>query len=386
MKILQVAANTRYGGMPFHVLTLSRALIARGHQVEVLSMDSGPMTALFRAEGIPIYTTPELGQKAKRNPLLALRVTKQIRRQISKSAPDIVHSHGPRAHFFSALAVRRRPSPALVTSVHGSYTQFTVGNRSEFGGLKRRIQKLQYGGIDRLAARYSSRMVAVCEATKRELVNDLKIDSAKITVVPNGIEDRRPDEESVAAVRKAFGFGGQERIAVYVGRLAFHKGIADLFAAAEIVTASAPHARFLIVGEGPMEDELSRRVEMGPLAGKVFFAGRREDVPQLIGASDLFVLPSFSEGLPLTLLEAAMVGRAMVATDVGGISDVVQAGVTGTLVRPRDPVGLARGIKTLLGDDTGLKRMGDAARQLWEQKFTADNMVEKMEQVYISAT
>ena len=81
-----------------------------------------------------------------------------------------------------------------------------------------------------------------------------------------------------------------------------------------------------------------------------------------------------------------MVGRAIVATDVGGISDVVQAGVTGTLVRPRDPVGLARGIKTLLGDDTGLKRMGDAARQLWEQKFTADNMVEKMEQVYISAT
>lgn len=384
MKILQVVANTRYGGMPFHVLTLSRALISRGHQVEVLSMDSGPMTALFRAEGIPISTTPQLGQKAKRNPLLAVKVTRLIRKHISGSAPDIIHTHGPRAHFFSALAVRHHPSPVLISSVHGSYTQFTVGNSGEFGGLKSRIQKLQYAGIDRLTARYCSRMVAVCEATKRELVDNLKINSAKITVVPNGIEDWTPDDESVAAVRKEFGFGGQNRIAVYVGRLAFHKGIADLFAAAEIVTASMPHARFLIVGEGPMEDEFRRRSEMGPLAGKVVFAGRREDVPQLIRASDLFVLPSFSEGLPLTLLEAAMVGRAMVATDVGGISEIVLAGVTGTLVKPRDPLGLAREIKTLLEDDTGRERMGDAARRLWEQQFTVKHMVEKMEQVYIS--
>jgi glycosyltransferase involved in cell wall biosynthesis len=404
MKILQIMANSRYGGLPLHVLTLSRALRERGHEVEVLSMDSGPLIARFEQEGFRVSTIPQLGQKAKRDLLLALKVTREVRRQIAAAAPDVVHSHGPRAHFFAALAMRglRAPSrarmphagaqrspdggqvrlPALVCSVHGSYSQFVIGNRGGFGGLRSRVQKIQYGGIDRLAQRYSRRMIAVCQATAGDLVDKLGLDPAKVVVVNNGIEDTMPEPGAVARLRRSLGFDESHRVVVYVGRLAFHKGAADFIAAAEIVARDLQQARFLIVGEGPMEDELKRRAAAGPLAGKTILTGRRDDAVDLIAASDLFVLPSLSEGLPLTLLEAAMAGRAMVATNVGGMPDVVKPGETGRLTPPRNQVLLAREIAVLLADDSGRERMGQAARRLWEREFTVAAMVERMEKVY----
>ncbi|MHB9053015.1 MAG: glycosyltransferase family 4 protein [Thermoleophilia bacterium] len=390
LKILQVTANTRLGGLPLHVLTLSRALRERGHEVEVLSMDSGPLIARFEQEGFRIAAIPQLGAKAKRGPLLAVKVMREVARRIEASAPDIVHSHGPRAHFFSSLAVRGlrnghdrgRAGPVLVCSVHGSFSQFTIGNSGSFSGLKSRMRRLQYGGIDRLAQRYSNRMIAVCQATADELIHELGIDPSKVTVVRNGIEDSGPGSVPAAELRGSLGFEDPHRVAVYVGRLAFHKGAPDFMEAAEIVARELPQARFLIVGDGPLEAELRRRASAGPLAGKAVFTGMREDAVDLVEAADLFVLPSLSEGLPLTLLEAAMSGTAMLATSVGGIPEIVKPGETGVLTPPRNPVLLAREMANLLADDPGRERMGRAARRLWEREFTVAAMTDRMENVY----
>ncbi|MCL4473125.1 MAG: glycosyltransferase family 4 protein [Actinobacteria bacterium] len=390
LKILQVAANTRLGGLPLHVLTLSRALRDRGHEVEILSMDSGPLIARFEQEGFRVATITQLGAKAKRDPLLALKVKREVGRRIEAAAPDIVHSHGPRAHFFSSLAVRGirggheqgRAGCALACSVHGSVSQFTIGNSGSFNGMKSRMRRLQYGGIDRLAQRYSRRMVAVCQATADELINELGIDPAKVVVVRNGIDDRSPGSVPPAELRRSLGFEESDRVAVYVGRLAFHKGAPDFIKAAEIVARELPQARFLVVGDGPMEAELRRQASQGPLAGKAVFTGMREDAVDLVAAADLFVLPSLSEGLPLTLLEAAMLGKAMLATSVGGIPEIVKPGETGELTPLRNPVLLAREMASLLADDAGRGRMGRAARQLWEREFTVEAMTDGMEAVY----
>ena len=408
MKVLQIVANTRYGGLPFHVLTLSRALRERGHEVGLLSMDSGPLLSRFREEGFSVSALPQLGQKARRDPLAALRITREVRRQIESAGPDIVHSHGPRAHFFAALAVRRlggsgrnaidgagaepaadggqeqsrAPAPVLICSVHGSYSQFAIGDRGGFGGLRRRMQKIQYGGIDRLAHRYSSRTIAVCHATASDLVDGLGLDASRVVVVNNGIEETPAGHATSASLRSSFGYGDSDRVVVYVGRLAFHKGVADLVAAAELVVRQQTQARFLVIGEGPLADELRERAAAGPLAGKFVLAGRRDDAIELVRASDLFVLPSLSEGLPLSLLEAAMAGKAMVATDVGGIPDIVKPGETGSLVKPGDPAGLAEEMGALLSDDAEREAMGRAARKLWESRFTVPRMVDRIEQVY----
>lgn len=381
MKIMQVPANAGYAGMPLHVLALARGLAERGHDVEVLSMSDGPTAGKFEAAGLRVTTVPALGRKMNRNLLTILKAERFVRDTIASSRPDIVHSHGPRAHLFSGLALRRSNMP-LVATAHGSFTQFTLGHENEFGYLRRHARELEYMGMDWLTGRLADRFVAVSEATRHDLVNGAHVPPSKVTVIHNGIEEQLVSEERKSAVRLEFGLSQSQKLVLYVGRLAFHKGVRYLTEAAETLAAQVPEARFVLVGEGPMEDELMRRAERSPLAGKVSLTGRRTDAVEIIAASDLFVLPSLSEGLPLTLIEAAMCGKAMVAARTGGVPDLVREGETGLLVPPHDPLALARAIRQLLADDAARERMGAAARSLWENVFSLDKMIDRMEVLY----
>ena len=382
MRILQVAANTGYGGMPFHVLTLSKGLTERGHEVSLLSMDHGPLCDEFLETGIPVVSIPILGRKASRNPLTMLKAAGIVRKDILIEKPDIVHTHGPRAHFFVDLARFDRKRTAVVSSVHGSFTQFVSGNQGEFGRVKSALKRYQYGGIDRLTARRSAVMIAVCEATRRDLVEKLRIRPEKVEVVRNGIEERQVSVDAAAALREEFGCGVDDRLVAYVGRLAYHKGTGLIAEAARIVASDNPRACFVAVGDGPMEEELRRQTAGQPLTGRFFATGRRSDALEIIAASDLLILPSLSEGLPISLLEAAMTGTAMVASDVGGIPEIVIDGETGLLVPVGDSRALAAAIGRLLADDGERERMGAAARSLWERRFTVSQMLDRMEEIY----
>lgn len=382
MKILQVVANTRYGGMPFHVLTLSKGLKERGHEVGLLSLDEGPLLDEFARAGIPVTYMPFLGRRARRDPVTLFRSAGMVRKTIRGNNPDIVHTHGPRAHFFVDMAQLFQNGPAVVSSVHGSFSQFVSGNRGEYGCAASALKKIQYGGIDKLTARRSAMMIAVCEATRKELIQALKIAPDKVRVVRNGIEERRVEPQAVDALRREFGCGDDEKLVAYVGRIAYHKGTGLLVEAAEIVAAGMPEARFVAVGEGPMVEELRLRTAAGPLTGRFIVAGRRSDAVDIIAAADLLILPSLSEGLPLTLLEAAMTGTAMVASDTGGIPEVVIDGETGLLVPVGDSRRLAGAIERLLADDQKRKSMGVAARRLWERRFTVPRMIDGMEEIY----
>ncbi|MHB9111511.1 MAG: glycosyltransferase family 4 protein [Thermoleophilia bacterium] len=383
MKILQVAANSGYGGMPFHVLTLSKGLKERGHEVELLSLDEGPLLDEFIRAGIPVTSVPFLGRRTRRDPVTLLKSAGLVRKTIHGKNPDIVHTHGPRAHFFVDMAQLFTNGPAVVSSVHGSYSQFISGNRGEFGYAASTLKKMQYGGIDKFTARRSAMIIAVCEATRRELIQSLKIAPDKVRVVSNGIEERRVEPQAVEALRREFGCGDNEKLVAYVGRIAFHKGTGLLAEAAEIVAADMPEARFVAVGEGPMVEGLRSRTAAGPLAGRFIVAGRRRDAVDVIAASDLLILPSLSEGLPLTLLEAAMTGTAMVASDTGGIPEIVIEGETGLLVPVGDRRRLAAAIERLLADDQERVSMGAAARRLWERRFTVPRMIDGVEEIYL---
>jgi glycosyltransferase involved in cell wall biosynthesis len=382
MKILQAINCAVYGGLSLHALTLSRELKARGHEVEVLTMKDGPLVPEFERAGIPLTVIPFEGYELRRHPLLIPQGVLKVRDLIREMAPDVVHTHGPRAHFSASAAARLAGRPVLVASAHGSYTQFIVGHEEEMSATRRGMRKLQFGTVDRMTAALVDCMIAVCYATRNDLVQGLGVSSAKVTVVHNGIEDQNVSPERAAAIRDEFGFDKRHKLAVYVGRIAMHKGSRDLIEAFELVASRVPEARFLIVGEGPMEEELRRRVQEGSLAGKAFFTGSRTDAIDIIAAADLLALPSLSEGLPLTLLEAAMLGRPMVAYEVGGMPEVVRPGETGLLAPVGDAVRFAGAIIDLLYEDTGREQMGLAARALWEKEFTAGKMVDRMESIY----
>lgn len=380
MRILQVTAHLRRGGMPLHVLTLADGLRRRGHEVGILSLGGGSLKGEFVQAGLDPTIVPILGDRAGRGPILAMNVARRVRQEIKAADPEIVHSHGPRAHFFAAPAARFAGRPAVVLSAHGSFMQFTMGNEGEMGAASRRLKRFEYGTIDRWAARFSNAVVAVSQPTARDLMA-LSIPWEKIRVIHNGIEEQHPREDS-AVVRRALGLESDAKLVACIGRIAFHKGSADMVDAAIEVASEVTAARFVFAGDGPLEEELRSRVAAAGLQQKIIFTGIMDEVLGLIAASDLVVLPSLSEGLPLTLLEAAMLGRAMVATDVGGMPEVVRPGQTGYLVPPGSPRDLATSIRRLLLDDEERARMGKAARSLWREEFTAARMIDRMEELY----
>lgn len=160
-----------------------------------------------------------------------------------------------------------------------------------------------------------------------------------------------------------------------------HKGHRYLLEAASIVRRSLPQARFVLVGAGPTEPSVRERAATLGLDGSVVFAGPRDDALRIAGASDLFVLPSEQEGLPIALLEAMALGRPVVATRVGGIPEVVEDGRQGILVPPRDPAALAEAILALLGDPGRRARMGEEARRR-AADFDLRRAVRRIEDVY----
>ena len=211
----------------------------------------------------------------------------------------------------------------------------------------------------------------------------MKIPADRVVVVSNGIEEQLFTAGQLEDLRRSFGYNADCKVVAYVGRIAYHKGSHDLMEAMEMVALSVPEARFLIVGEGPMMGELKMRCEKQPLSGKVIFTGVRKDAVALIAAADLLVLPSLSEGPSLTLVEAAMIGRAAIATDVGGMPEVVMNGTTGLLVPPKNPGRLAEAIQRLLNDDEARIEMSKAARRMWlHSSFSADQMTNSMEKLY----
>lgn len=161
------------------------------------------------------------------------------------------------------------------------------------------------------------------------------------------------------------------------------KGHRYLVEAASRVREAVPDVRFVFVGHGGVERDVRAQVAERGLEGTVVFAGYREDAPRVAGAFDLFVLPSIHEGLPISLLEGMVWGTPAVVTRVGGNAEVVEDGVQGRVVPPRDPGALAEAITALLTDDAERRRMGEAARRRAE-RFDMSRAVRRMEEVYAS--
>ena len=157
-------------------------------------------------------------------------------------------------------------------------------------------------------------------------------------------------------------------VAREIARLEAQKGITDLLDAA----AMLPDVVFEIAGEGPQRDQLVAKAATLGVADRVRWLGHRDDVPALLAAADLFVLPSLNEGLPLAAMEAMLAGVPIVATDAGGTGEIVRDGITGVLVPPGDPEALSASIRALLSDRPRAARLAIAARELIEDFFGAN--------------
>lgn len=279
---------------------------------------------------------------------------------------DAIHVNSYVPGNYARLAATLMQVPIVIDHWHG----FTRFNR------KRRL-------ICRFLARFTDLSLAVSQGVKGYLVSAIGLDPVRIRVVPNGVDIAMIDKARPGAeVRRELGLPEGARVIGLVGRLDhWGKGHKELFSAMAQLKERYPcHA--LIVGGGRREDEVQQAAGSLGLAGHVHFLGSRRDVPDLLHAMDIFVLPSYSEGVSLALLEAMAAGLPVIATEVGGNAEVVADGVTGLLIPPRDADALTRALERLLADPSWANELGKNARRQVEANYSLERLGREINGIY----
>src|SRR3954447_3201570 len=278
---------------------------------------------------------------------------------------DVLHAHKFGSNVWGVLVGRAARVPVVIAHEH---------TWSFEGEPLRRF-------LDRhLAARLSDRFLAVSALDARRMASVEHIDPAAIEVVRNGIPDLRRGDG--AAVRRELGIEERAPVVGTVCVLRPQKGVDHLLEATAVARREVPGLRLIVVGDGPQRAALEAQADRLGLGRAVIFAGAGRDVAGLLAALDVAVLASDFEGTPLALLEYMAAARPIVATSVGGIPDVLQDGVTGLLVPPRDVAALAGALVSLLRDDERRQSLGAAARELQQREWTIDATVAALSALY----
>jgi glycosyltransferase involved in cell wall biosynthesis len=283
----------------------------------------------------------------------------RLSRVLKHLKPDVIHAHDPHAVAMASTArsiASPSPMPKLVAT-----------RRIEFRIARNSFSRWKYEQVDCF--------VAISEAVRERLVAD-GIPRQKTTVVHEGVDVERIVQLPAANVHAAFFLPTHAPIVGNVGALVAQKGQQHLIDAAAIVVRKVPDSRFVICGDGELRPALEEQIKRKHLERHVFLAGFRPDVLELMKGFDLFALSSLHEGLCTSLVDAMAASKAAVATEVGGVPEVVAPGKTGFLVPPRDHEAMADRIVRLLKDDGLRGRMGEAALKRARECFTVDRMVE----------
>lgn len=284
----------------------------------------------FRELGCCVVVIPLRGRP---HPLDDWRTLCRLAGAVRSGSAVLLHAHGFKAGLVTRPVARLCRIPCLVT-VHG---ELAHGGPSLFGPL--------YRGAERCFSRWTDGYISVSQWLARELVTVYGVPEQRIIVIPNGIYRQR--ESSTPPYPLPFAGG---RIVGTVARLAPQKGVEYFVRAAAVLKDSIPDASFVVVGDGPLRRELETLAESLELQGRIHFTGYVEDVYGVLQQLDLYVQPSLSEGQGIGVLEAMGAGCPVVASDTGGLRELVRHGENGLLVPPADAAGLADAIAALLAN------------------------------------
>jgi glycosyltransferase involved in cell wall biosynthesis len=229
------------------------------------------------------------------------------------------------------------------------------------------------------------KIVTTGEAIRRLFLEELRLDSSKVISIPTGVDLSELDPHTVDGqqVRQEIGVEATTPLIGIVAVLRSWKGHRFFLEAVPLILRRVPSARFLIVGDGPQEENIQGWIRELGLVQPVMMLGHREDIPEVLAALDIVVSASTAaEGVPQALLQALAMRRPVVATRVGAVPEVIRHGETGLLVPPGDPAALAAAVTSLLSDPHRGAALGMAGRRLVEKHFTVESMLEQLEVVY----
>jgi len=357
LSLIQIDAGKEWRGGQRQSFFLARELARKDYPFSFYVQPESPLHIKAESAGLPVVP---LRMKSEWDLGAVLRLTCAMRRRRCR----LVHFHEAHSVTIGSAAAGLAGVPIKV-----------ISRRVDFPLKQNVFSRRKYGpNVDMI--------VAISEGVKKVLIES-GIEPARIKVVPSGI-DFSPFEEARDSdyLRRELGFAPDDYLVGIVAHLADHKGHKYLIEAADILKSRAPQIKLVIVGEGPLRMELGKLAKETRVEDIVYFLGFREDIPEILGSLDLFVLSSKLEGMGSSLLDAMASSLPIVATRVGGIPEVVRDGETGLLVPPKHSDRLADAILKLYGDRELARRLGQRGYELVHGKFSAAAMAGKIIDVY----
>ncbi|MFQ6103735.1 MAG: glycosyltransferase family 4 protein [Candidatus Glassbacteria bacterium] len=365
MRVLHVIDSSKRGGGQTHVRGLLLELSRLGFELHLAVPTDGNVFDGLEASGIIVHQAGISKFHAAHSLRELVRILRQVR-------PDILHLHGSVAGVWGRLASTFVRDVSVVYTYHGvHYLRYRVFPRTHLFYL-----------ADRALSRLSERVICVSDSDRDLVIRAGLKSPEKVSVIHNGIDTSdHLDAFSTDRVDSSL-FSGSDRLVICVARLHRQKGHVYLLRAAVSILERHPNTAFLLVGDGPERRRLEKLSRKLRIEDHVHFLGERDDVPALLSISDLFVLPSLWEGLPISVLEAALHRVPMIVTEVPGVTEVLEDCVSAVFIRPRDHVDIADAVDRVFSGAVDTDTLTQNALQLVRGKHDTRRMAEKTVTLY----
>ena len=358
LSVLLITPQLSVGGAERQVVILANELKKRNHKVTILS--SG---GIFELELMNNDITSLMAPVQNKDLLSFVRTTRIIRNTIKKFDVDIIHCHAAIPTLAARLASVGKGIPIVCTGHGWEQSKFNL--------------------IAPLLSISSDRVIAISEKMRHSMISG-GATSNKIEVIYNAV-DKSPLLDTTGGFKKELGLSTSHILLGMVSRISVpFKGHSLLIKAMAELVKEFPYLRLAIIGDGKFRHQYEMQVENENLNEYIFFTGNRTNMSYVYSGIDILVLPSLREGLPVVVLEAMAAGKAVIATDVGGTSEIIMQGESGLLIKANDIVDLRESIKSLIVEPRKIYEMGNRGRSIVSDKFSVERFVLKTENLYLS--
>lgn len=379
IKVMRVITRLNIGGPAIHTIILNEGLKGNGFDTILVTgrpeEDEGDMIYLAKEKGLNITIIPELGRSIKLwSDMIALWKLFKI---IKRERPDIVHTHTAKAGTLGRCAAIICGVPVRIHSFHGHV----------FHDYFNPIMTGVFISMEKIFARFTDRFIVVSEIVKEDICNHFKItDKKKVSVIKLGLdlEKFKSIDQIKGKIRKELNISKEILLVGIVGRLTAIKNHKVFLDTVKLLKEENPNinARFLIIGDGELRNNLEIYAANLGIKDLVYFTGWRKDLANIYADLDIVVLTSLNEGTPLSLIEAMASQKAVVATAVGGVPDLIEDKKTGLLVDSNDATQLKEAISKVLSNKELRRELGDRASECVCAMYSKERLVNDMEKLY----
>ena len=357
IKILYLVNSSEIGGAEKSLLLLIDNIDRTKFEISVICLrGTGIFTEELKIRNIPVFIF-----NIKKKPFSIFNVYITIKR----IKPDIIQSFLFISNIIGRIVGKLAGVKVIISS------QRSVD----------KWRRWYHWKIDRLTSKFTTLIISNSFSGKRVLVEKGKIKSKKIIVIPNGVKS---NQKRKPYLKREIGFDVEETVIGTVGNLREVKDHKTFIKVASEISRKFQNIKFLIAGKGPLERELKKIAELSGLKKKIVFVGFIKEIEKVYSAIDIFVLTSFWEGCPLSILEAMSFGIPVVSFSVGDVPYIIQNGKDGFVVKDRDFTELIEKIKLLLKNETLRDKIGKNAKEKIRREFTVEKMVKRYTDIYLN--